>query len=282
MRLSLPAVIYEASAPESGRPSSHSRCARNAVLSHPSSSSAITLSTLHAQHPTALPIPHTVPSPLHHLIAVLLSHFKAHYTVRVYEADAALKPKARTRLHLAPKRPRAASLSIVCIRTSAGPTPTARNDADNHRDSFESEEENLMWAALQMFGSDDVMNIDERSPELQEPPGEEKERVARLGTPQYVKELLFGYIVGRVLWPKEDHVGDQLEGQEERTNSKRLGSEGGVTTTTIAIAEDEESVYAVWKRLLTLTVCADLSPLVHQLFCTCQRVASAVPNQRTS
>ena len=124
------------------------------------------------------------------------------------------------------------------------------------------------------------MDIDERerSLEPQEPSGEEKERAARSGTHQYIKELLFDYIRGRVLWPKEDRVRDQLETHEERM--KRFRSEGasGVTTTT-RIAEDGESVYAVWKRLLTLTVCADLSPLLRWLFC--QRVANTVPVQPT-
>ncbi|KAM5544466.1 hypothetical protein V8D89_002126 [Ganoderma adspersum] len=131
-----------------------------------------------------------------------------------------------------PKRPRAAS--FVCMRTGASPIPTAGND--NHRDSSESEEETLILAVLQMFGSpgdartcappvDDVVDINKRSPELQEPSDEEKERAARLGTHQYVRDLLFSHIGGRVLWPKEDHVGDywQLEGHEERMKRLRGG-----------------------------------------------------------
>ena len=49
-------------------------------------------------------------------------------------------------------------------------------------------------------------------PEPPEPSDEERARAAKLTTHDYVEDLLFRYIGGRVLWPKEDHVGDQLEG----------------------------------------------------------------------
>ncbi|PIL29468.1 hypothetical protein GSI_08410 [Ganoderma sinense ZZ0214-1] len=149
------------------------------------------------------------PSPLNHLFAVLLDHFKAHYAVRKY--NAAIKAR-----ELQPPKPPVAT----------SPPPATDSTADSNSDpnsgsQTPSEAIRRLLRMRQIWGDGKArpmpapkitkVRYNWTPPEPQEPSDEERAKAAKLATHQYVKDW-FSYIEGGVLWPKEDHVGDQLEG----------------------------------------------------------------------
>ena len=181
------------------------------------------------------------PSPLNHLIMVLLSHFKAHYAVMKY--NEALK--ARELQLPEPKRIRVASESTTTSTKAISSTSSSESDSGGEgrlpsaserrlltmRQRFGDAQTRPMTAPRQVVDYDTINSkLRSWSPEIPEPSDEEKDEAARLGTHKYVRDLLFSYIRGRVLWPKEDYVGDQLDGHGEGTG----------TETTTTIEENEE------------------------------------------
>ena len=150
-----------------------------------------------------------------------------------------------------PELKRLAFESESVTTTSTQPSPSAFSESDSESDSggegrLPSVSERGLLTMRQRFGRArtrpmaaprqvvdyDTINSKLRSwsPEIPEPSDEEKDEAARLGTHKYVRDLLFSYIRGRVLWPKEDYVGDQLDGHGEGTG----------TETSTTIEENEE------------------------------------------
>ena len=188
-----------------------------------------------------------IPSPLNQLIADLLAHFKAHYNIMKY--NAALKARERR----PPELKRLAFESESVTTTSTQPSPSAFSESDSESDSggegrLPSVSERGLLTMRQRFGRArtrpmaaprqvvdyDTINSKLRSwpPEIPEPSDEEKERAARLGTHEYVRDLFFSYIRGCVRWPKEDYVGDQLEPEGH--------GEGGTDTSTTTGIDQED------------------------------------------
>ncbi|KAM5544460.1 hypothetical protein V8D89_002120 [Ganoderma adspersum] len=182
------------------------------------------------------------PSPLNHLIADLLDHFRAHYAIMKYNAAI----KARELLPPEPKRLASESTTtgtqVICAAASSSSSSSSSSGEDrppsvserrllSMRQRFGDAQTRPMAAPLRVVDYDTI-NSKLRSwpPEIREPSDEEKDKAARLGTHEYVRDLFFSYIRGSVRWPKEDYVGDQLEGHGEGTG----------TGTTRTIEEDEE------------------------------------------
>ncbi|KAI1784568.1 hypothetical protein LXA43DRAFT_1122363 [Ganoderma leucocontextum] len=181
-------------------------------------------SSEHAEPPSANPLP---PSPLNHLIAKLLSHFKAHYDVRKYNAATAAE--------------KLASLYDVTINT-----PAAGDD--------DSEDEDPVLSMRCTIGGAEIATpVPERihvaTPStaapgiVQEPSEKEKRRAAKLTTHQYVKKLFLKHVTRDVLWPSNDHIGDQLKGYvRPEWSSKRLRLES--TMASLCETEETEEVSA--------------------------------------
>ncbi|KAI1784665.1 hypothetical protein LXA43DRAFT_954783 [Ganoderma leucocontextum] len=179
----------------------------------------------HAGPSAANPAP---PSPLNHLIADLLSHFKAHYAVREYNAAV----KARE-LHPKP---------LVSLYDVITGTPAADDDEDDGGE--------LLLAMRQKFGgaqklvkpNPPAVRLSAAPLELQEPSDEDKRRAACLMTHQYVKDLFFEHIMPNVLWPSKDHVGDQLKGYvRAETMSKKPRLESTMATIVEEVSTQPES-----------------------------------------
>ena len=161
-------------------------------------------------------------SPLDHLIADLLRHFKAHYAVMKY--NAALKAR-----ELPPKPLK--SLYDTTAKTSTTPAaPVVSHDVG------------LLLGMRQDFGDGQTPAMPapraiEPPPaettvvELREPSVEEKALAAMLTMHERVKDLFFSHLRPPAVWPAQDRVGDQLKGYARaETASKRPRRESAMVS----------------------------------------------------
>ncbi|PIL29454.1 hypothetical protein GSI_08396 [Ganoderma sinense ZZ0214-1] len=164
------------------------------------------------------------PSPLNPLIEDLLSHFKALYAVRKYDAEV----KARQ------LQPAVKPLPSALFDTINSP-PASGNDAKNRllkmRHKFGDAQTRAMAApqAIKVRSA--------TAPELKEPSDEEKKKATSLATHQYLRDLFFSYLEDESAWPSEDYVGDQLK---DYVPAEQMGKRPRLEGTMAAIAETED------------------------------------------
>ena len=174
------------------------------------------------------------PSRLNPLIEDLLSHFKAHYIVREYNAAVKLAAKAHPEHAQPPVKPLP---SLYDSMKSAAPTNNGRgNRLLKMRQKFGDAQTPAM-ATPQVIEARSA-----KTAEVRKPSEEEKQRAARLTTHKYVRDLFYGYLQDTVPWPSDDHVGDQLQGyvHAEQT-SKRPRLDSGTMATILEAGDVQPS-----------------------------------------